>query len=278
MSFLPANNLEPPPVVATGDDPDRIDESLNTILPESERRPYDIRQIITRIVDNGNFFELKPEFAKNVVVGFARLNGHTVGVNASQPLVMGGILDVDASDKSARFVRFCDAFNIPILNLVDSPAFTTSTKTEREGLIRHGAKMLFAQCETTVPKVTLVVRKALAGSYIAMGSRGVGTDILFAWPSAQFGTYGVDAAFSVLLRTSVLKNRLAKEKDPQALEQQWRKKFFDDYIDVFKVAPWRHVDDIIEPKKSRPALIRAFEILATKKKERAWRKHGNIPL
>ncbi|MDI7260078.1 MAG: acyl-CoA carboxylase subunit beta [Thermodesulfobacteriota bacterium] len=278
LSFLPDSNLQNPPIVETGDDPNRVDEGLNSILPESPKQPYDMRQIINRIVDNSYFFEIKPNFAKNVIVGFARLNGHTIGINASQPLFMGGILDVDASDKSSRFVRFCDAMNIPILNLIDSPAFITSTKTERQGLIRHGAKMLFSQCETTVPKVSLVVRKGLAGSYIAMGSRGVGADILFSWPSGQFGTYGVDAAFSVLLRTSILKNRLAKAENPKALEQEWRKRFYDEYIDVFAVAPFRHVDDIIEPKETRPAIIKAFEILSTKKKERPWRKHGNIPL
>ncbi len=278
LAFLPSNNRENPPFIDTGDDPNRMDEELNHILPEEKEKGYDMHLIIERVVDNGYFFELKPNFAKNLMIGFARLAGHTVGIVASQPLWMGGALDSDAADKGARFIRFCDAFNIPILNVLDSPGYLVGTKMEQAGIIRHGAKMLYAQSETTVPKITLIVRKAGGGAHSGMGAPGSAADLTFAWPTAEVGQFGVDAAMSVLTRTRTLKERLAKAEDPDALIEQWKKEYYDKNLNIYNVLPLRHADDIIEPKETRPLLIKALDTLRDKKVERPWKKHGNIPL
>lgn len=279
ISFLPAHNKEMPPRVNTGDDPERRDESLLDIVPGDMKRPYEMHKVIERIVDARQFFELKPSYAPNLITGLARLNGLTVGIIANQPMVYGGCLDAKSACKGARFTRFCDAFNIPIIHIIDTPAYLVGTQSEREGIIRHGAKMLYAESEATVPVLCVVLRKGYGGAFVAMGSRTLGVaDYYVAWPTAELSIFGVDAGMSILLRSSRLKKTLAEAKDQKTLLQSWKDEYYKKYIDLYSVAPGRHVDDIIEPANTRPCLIKALELLLTKKKELPWKKHGNIPL
>lgn len=265
LSFLPSNNLDEAPVFDTGDDANRVDESLNTLLPDNPNQPYNMKDVIKSIVDNGEFFESQEHFAQNIITCFARLDGQTVGIIANQPSVMAGCLDINASDKAARFIRFCDAFNIPLVNLVDVPGFLPGTDQEYGGIIRHGAKMLYAYCEATVPKITVITRKAYGGSYLAMCSQDLGADQVFAWPSAEIAVMGPAGAANIIFRG-----------DPDI--QQKTAEYMAEFATPYKAAERGFVDIVIEPKETRPRIITALNMLASKREARPAKKHGNIPL
>ena len=273
LSFLPANNLEDPPYAAPTDDPERMEESLQTIIPNNPRKPYDIVQVIDAVVDDGLFFEMQPFWARNIVIGFARLDGYPIGVVANQPAHLAGVLDIDSSVKAARFVRFCDAFNIPLLTFVDVPGFMPGTQQEYGGIIRHGAKLLYAYCEATVPKLTVITRKAYGGAYDVMSSKHIRADFNFAWPTAEIAVMGVDAAVKIIFRREL--NDAASPAARQAeLVEDYQNRFANPYV----AAERGYVDDVIEPKETRPALIRALRLAQNKRQSLPARKHGNIPL
>jgi len=273
MSYLPSNNMEDPPVVDTGDDPNRTDEHLAEIIPDDPDKPYDVKEVIYSVVDNGEFLEVQPLWAPNIVVGFARLNGRTVGIVANQPLYYAGALDINSSIKAGRFVRFCDAFNIPIITFVDVPGFLPGLDQEHGGIIRNGAKLLYAYCEATVPKITVILRKAYGGAYDVMGSKHSGADINMAWPTAEIAVMGPEGAINIIFR-----KELAKAKDPEKrrkeLVAEYRKKFANPYVAAEK----GYIDDVIEPAETRPKLISSLEMLVTKREPRPAKKHANIPL
>lgn len=273
LGFLPQNNLETPPTIATADDPDRLDNQLNTFMPDSPNIPYDMREIITTVVDEHEFCEVQEHFATNVVIGFGRLDGHTVGIVANQPIAMAGCLDTAASEKAARFIRTCDAFNIPIVSFVDVPGFLPGTEQEWDGIINRGAKLLYAYCEATVPKLTVITRKAYGGAYIVMGSKHVGGDVNLAWPTAEIAVMGAKGAVNILHRREI-----ASAEDPEAAATT----FIDEYEERFNT-PWQaarmgYIDDVIEPAETRQALIRGLQLTHTKREYSPARKHGNIPL
>ena len=265
LSFLPSNNMEEVPIVDTGDDPDRQEDSLNSVIPDNPNAPYDMKDIIRAIVDNGEFYEVHKYFATNIITCFARFDGRSVGIIANQPNVMAGCLDVDASDKSARFIRFCDAFGIPLVNLVDVPGFLPGVDQEYNGIIRHGAKMLYAYSEATVPKVTVITRKAYGGSYIAMCCRELGADQVMAWPSAEIAVMGPAGAANIIFR-----------KDPD--KDQKTAEYVEEFATPYKAAERGYADMIIEPKETRPYIITALNALASKREVGPSKKHGNIPL
>lgn len=273
MSFLPQNNQEDPPFVATSDDPLRMDEALDSVVPENPNKAYDMKDIIRHIVDDGDFLEVHQHFAMNIVVGFARLGGHTVGIVAQQPTVLAGVLDINSSTKGARFVRFCDCFSIPIVTLVDVPGFMPGTAQEHGGIIRNGAKLLYAYCEATVPKVTVITRKAYGGAYDVMSSKHIRGDVNLAWPTAEIAVMGPEGAINILYR-----RELAAADDPETLRarlvQEYREKFANPYI----AAARGFIDDVIEPRETRPYLINALEMLQNKRDTNPPKKHGNIPL
>jgi acetyl-CoA carboxylase carboxyltransferase component len=273
LSYLPQNYLDDPPFIPNGDDSLRTDESLDSIIPGDPGKPYDVKEIIQRIVDNAQFYEIHEGFAQNIIVGFARLGGRSVGIVANQPQVLAGVLDIDASEKAARFVRFCDAFNIPIVTLVDVPGFMPGPTQEHGGIIRSGAKLLYAYCEATVPKVTIVLRKAYGGAYIVMSSKHLRGDINFAWPSAEIAVMGPDGAVSIVFRKEI-----EKAVDPSSrkadLINEYREKFANPYV----AAEHGYLDDIIEPSETRPRLINALEMLQNKRDFNPAKKHGNMPL
>jgi acetyl-CoA carboxylase carboxyltransferase component len=272
MSYLPQNNNEDPPQVTPYDPTDRADEALNTLIPEDENQPYDIRDAITRIFDRDSFLEIHPDFAPNAVVGFVRLDGYSVGIVANQPAYMSGALNIDASDKISRFIRICDAYNIPVVTFIDCPGFLPGTEQEYGGVIRHGAKIIYAYCEATVPKISIVTRKAMGGAYVAMSSKQMRTDLAFAWPTAQIAVMGAEAAAKVLYREEV-----RNAPDPEAREREliahYREKFFNPY----RAADVGQIDEVIEPKETRPRLVRALEILRTKVQTNPAKKHGLVP-
>ncbi len=272
LGYLPQNNMEDPPFLQS-DDPLRMDETLNSIVPDDANKPYDIKDVIRPIVDSGQFFEIHEGYAQNIVVGFARLGGHSVGIVANQPAVLAGVLDIDASEKGARFVRFCDAFNIPIITLEDVPGFLPGTFQEHHGIIRSGAKLLYAYCEATVPKLTVVTRKAYGGAYCVMSSKHIRSDINLAWPTAEIAVMGPDGAVNIIFR-----RELEKAKDPVAkkaeLVAEYREKFASPYV----AAERGYIDDVIEPKETRPRLINALAMLSNKRDANPAKKHGNIPL
>lgn len=272
LSFLPSNNMETAPVLES-DDMNRLEEALNEIIPDNSNKPYDVHDVIKIIVDSADFYEVQPFYAKNIVTGFARLNGRSVGIIANQPKVLAGCLDVNASDKAARFVRTCDAYNIPILNIVDVPGFLPGTSQEYGGIIRHGAKMLYAYSEATVPKVTLITRKAYGGSYLAMCSKELGADIVMAWPSAEIAVMGPQGAANIIFR-----NDIKNAADPVAMRQQKIDEYTGEFATPYKAAERGFVDDVIEPSATRPRLIDAFDMLSSKRENRPGKKHGNIPL
>jgi propionyl-CoA carboxylase beta chain len=273
LSYLPQNYLEDPPFLPNGDDSLRTDETLDSIIPEDPGKPYDVKEIIRRIVDSAQFYEIHEAFAQNIIVGFARLGGHSIGIVANQPNVLAGVLDIDASEKAARFVRFCDAFNIPLITLVDVPGFMPGPTQEHRGIIRSGAKLLYAYCEATVPKVTIVLRKAYGGAYIVMSSKHLRGDINLAWPSAEIAVMGPEGAVSI-----VFKKEMEKANDPQQhmahLITEYRDKFANPYV----AAEHGYLDDVIEPSETRPRLINALEMLQNKRDVNPAKKHGNIPL
>jgi acetyl-CoA carboxylase carboxyltransferase component len=272
LMYLPQNNMEDPPFLP-GDDPLRMDERLDTIIPNDPNKPYDIKEVIRMIVDGGQFFEIHENYASNIVVGFARLGGHSVGIVANQPAVLAGVLDIDASEKGARFVRFCDSFNIPIITFEDVPGFLPGTNQEHHGIIRSGAKLLYAYCEATVPKLTVITRKAYGGAYCVMSSKHIRSDLNLAWPSAEIAVMGPDGAVNIIFR-----KELEKAEDPvqkkAELVAEYRQKFASPYV----AAERGYIDDVIEPKETRPRLINALEMLSNKRDANPAKKHGNIPL
>jgi propionyl-CoA carboxylase beta chain len=273
MSFLPQNNLELPPRMETGDDPERMDEALDRIIPDSPNKPYDMRDVVSLIVDNGEFFEVQEHFAKNMIVGFSRLNGRPVGVVGNQPAQMAGVLDIASSEKAARFVRFCDAFNIPLLTFMDVPGFLPGTSQEWGGIIRHGAKLLYAFTEATVPKLTVITRKAYGGAYDVMNSKHLGADFNFAWPQAEIAVMGPEGAVNIVYRRELL-----AAEDQSAVRQQKTEEFRERFANPFIAAERGYVDDVIEPHETRPRVIRALRMLENKVDTMPRKKHGNIPL
>ena len=273
LSFLPSNNMDDPPRIACNDPIDRQDEKLNSIVPTESNRPYDIRKLITGVVDNNYFFEIQEHFARNLVIGFARLNGQSVGIVANQPAYLAGVLDIDASVKGARFVRFCDCFNIPIITFEDVPGFLPGVSQEYGGIIRHGAKLLYAFAEATVPKITVVTRKAYGGAYCVMGSKHIRTDINFAYPTAEIAVMGAEGAVEILYRRD-----LAAAEDPIEARKTKVEEFRDKFASPYIAAERGYIDEVIEPKQTRRKLIRALKLLENKRDQNPPRKHGNIPL
>ncbi|PID85055.1 MAG: methylmalonyl-CoA carboxyltransferase [Chloroflexi bacterium] len=273
MSYLPANNMEEPPFKATADSPQRTEEALNSIVPDNPHKPYDIKEAINLIVDDGEFFEIHQHFAQNIVVGFARLGGFSVGIVANQPMVLAGVLDIESSEKAARFVRFCDAFNIPLIVFEDVPGFLPGTDQEYGGIIRHGAKLLYAFCEATVPKITVVTRKAYGGAYCVMNSKHIRSDLNLAWPSAEIAVMGPDGAVNIIFR-----RELAEAEDPAAKKAELVEEYRELFANPFVAAQRGFIDDVIEPKETRPYLINALHMLQNKRDENPPKKHGNMPL
>jgi methylmalonyl-CoA decarboxylase subunit alpha len=273
ISYLPSNHEEDPPIYACEDDPLRLDESLEQIVPPAMQKGYDMRQVILRIVDDGDFLEILSRFAPNIITGFGRMDGRTVGIVANQPLVMAGCLDVDASDKAARFIRFCDSFNIPLVNLVDVPGYFPGVKQEHMGIIRHGAKMLYAYSEATVPKITLALRKEYGGAVMGMCCVGMGVDIMMAWPVAQLVVLDTAAAVNLIYRKEI-----DGASDPKAFQEEKIKEYDYKYSNPFYAANNLLVDTIIEPRETRKQLIMALRRLRGKKRPAPFRRHGNMPL
>ncbi len=273
LSFLPQNNSQDPPKIINTDDPNRIDHNLINIIPDDPRHPYDVKEIINSIVDEHRFFEVHELFAPNIVVGYARLGGNVVGIVANQPMHLAGALDIDSSNKAARFIRFCDAFNIPIVTLVDTPGYMPGSNQEHNGIIRHGSKLLYAYCEATVPKITLVLGKAYGGAYIAMGSKNLRTDINYAWPTARCAVLGGEAAVKIMNRKDI-----AAASDPDKLRKQLVDEFVSKFENPYVAASHGTVDDIIDPAQTRPMLIKALELVSNKREHQLQRKHGNINL
>ncbi len=273
LSYLPLNNAEDPPFVPTDDPHDRMDAELETIVPADAQKPYDMKRVIERVVDAGSWFEVQPEFAMNLIVGFARLGGRAVGIVANQPAVLAGCVDIDASMKGARFIRFCDAFNLPIVTFEDVPGFLPGTTQEYGGIIRHGAKMLYAYCEATVPKLTVITRKGYGGSYDVMASKHIRADVNLAWPGAMIAVMGSAGAAKI-----IHKREIEKAADPKAMEAARTAEYDTMFNHPYRAAARGFIDDVIEAPKTRPILIRSLELLKTKHEERPVRKHGNIPL
>jgi acetyl-CoA carboxylase carboxyltransferase component len=273
LSFLPSNNMEEPPIVECTDSFDRMEEALNTIVPTNLNKGYDMRDVIHMVFDDGEFYEVMPLYAMNILIGFSRLNGRTVGVVANQPNVLAGCLDINASDKAARFVRFCDAFNIPLISFVDTPGFLPGTGQEYGGVIRHGAKMLYAYSEATVPKITIVTRKSTGGAYLAMASKNLRNDLNYAWPTAQIAVMGAKGAIEILM-----KKELDAAEDKQKFMAEQEELYNENVANPYIAAAHGYIDDIFEPKTTRPRLIKALEMLSTKNDDLPAKKHGNIPL
>ncbi len=269
FNYLPLSNREKPPIRPSGDPVGRVDESLDTLVPANANQPYDIKELITKVVDDGDFFELQPEYAKNIVIGFARMDGATVGIVANQPLVLAGCLDIKSSIKAARFVRFCDAFHIPVVTFVDVPGFMPGTSQEYGGIIKHGAKLLYAYAEATVPKITVITRKAYGGAYDVMASKHLRGDVNFAWPNAEIAVMGAKGAVEIIFRED--------KGDPEKLaakEAEYKRRFANPFV----AAERGYIDDVIQPHETRQRICRSLKMLKDKKLENPWRKHGNIPL
>ncbi len=273
LSFVPQNNMEDPPKVECTDPIDRMDSELNDIVPENPNKPYDMVKLIERVVDDGDFFQVHEDYAQNLVVGFSRLGGKTVGIIGNQPLVNAGCLDLNASVKGARFIRFCDCFNIPLLTFEDVPGFLPGTDQEWRGIIRHGAKLLYAYCEATVPKITVITRKAYGGAYDVMSSKHIRGDINYAYPTAEIAVMGPKGAVEIVNRKQIAEADNAEEMTNKLMEE-YREKFANPYV----AAEHGFIDDIIIPERTRPRLIRAFEMLENKVDTNPKKKHGNIPL
>ncbi len=273
LSFLPQNNLETPPRVETGDDPERADSELDSLVPENPNKPYDMREVVKRVVDDGEFFELHEHWAKNIICGFARLDGYSVGIVGNQPAQMAGVLDIDASSKAARFVRTCDAYNIPILTFCDVPGFLPGTSQEWGGIIRHGAKLLYAFTEATVPKITVITRKAYGGAYVVMASKHLLADFNFAWPQAEVAVMGAEGAVNIIYR-----RELADEKTPEGRREQLMADYKERFANPYSAAERGYIDDVIVPHETRRTVITALHTLLTKRVDQPKRKHGNIPL
>jgi acetyl-CoA carboxylase carboxyltransferase component len=273
LSFLPSNNLEDPPYFEPEDDADRPCDGIIDVIPDASNKPYDMKRVVAEIVDDGDFFEVYPLWAMNIVCGFARVDGHVVGIVGNQPQVLAGTLDIDASEKAARFVRTCDAFNIPLVTFVDVPGFLPGTDQEYGGIIRHGAKLLYAYCEATVPRVQIITRKGYGGAYVVMDSKSIGADLAFAWPSAEIAVMGPQGAVGIIFRKEI---EAAADSDTRRAEliEEYTERFANPYI----AAERGYVDDVIDPRETRRVLVRSLEMLRTKKEKLPQRKHGNVPL
>jgi propionyl-CoA carboxylase beta chain len=273
LSFLPQNNLDPPPHFPPTDPPNREDPELDTLIPDEPTKPYDIKDVVRRVVDDGEFLEVHERFAENIVCGFARLGGHSVGIVGNQPHSLAGVLDIDSSSKAARFVRTCDAFNVPLVTFVDVPGFLPGTDQEWRGIIRHGAKLLYAYCEATVPKLAVITRKAYGGAYDVMSSKHIRADFNFAWPTAEVAVMGPEGAVNIVFR-----KELEDSDDPEARRQELIADYREQFANPYVAAERGYVDDVIEPRRTRPILIDALQTALTKREPRPRRKHGNIPL
>ena len=273
VSFIPSNNLDDPPLIASDDPASRMDDELNSIIPDVPTKGYDMKSVIRKVVDHGDFMEVQEHFAGNIVVGFARLAGQPVGIVAQQPLVLAGVLDIDSSDKAARFVRFCDCFNIPIITFEDVPGFLPGVRQEHGGIIRHGAKLLYAYCEATVPKLTVITRKAYGGAYDVMNSKHVRGDINYAWPTAEIAVMGVDGAVNI-----IFKDQIESSENPDATRQRLVLDYQEKITNPYVAAGRGFIDDVIEPRQTRPKLISALQMLRNKRDTNPPKKHGNIPL
>ena len=273
LSYLPSNNLDVPPAVEPEDDPERSCPELQTILPDSPNQPYDMLDVVRSVVDDGDFFEYFPNWAQNIVCGFARVDGRTVGVVGNQPKVFAGVLDINSAEKAGRFVRTCDAFNIPLLTFCDVPGFLPGVDQEHGGIIRHGAKLLYAYCEATVPKVTVITRKAYGGAYDVMSSKHVRGDVNLAWPTARIAVMGVEGAVNIIFR-----DELAAAEDPEAERARLTREYEERFANPYVAAGRGYLDDVIVPSETRPRVIAAFEMLEGKRDDQPRRKHGNIPL
>jgi acetyl-CoA carboxylase carboxyltransferase component len=273
MSFLPANNMEDPPQYASTDDPERRCETLADLIPDSPREPYDMHDVIRDVVDDGDFFEIFPLWAMNILTGFARLDGHSVGIIANQPKVLAGTLDIESSEKAARFVRFCDAFNIPLVTFVDVPGFLPGTAQEYGGIIRRGAKLLYAFTEASVPRLTVITRKAYGGAYVVMNSKHIRSDVSFSWPTAEIAVMGPEGAVNIVFR-----KELKEAEDPTTRRKELIHEYEERFANPYIAADRGYVDDVIEPAETRIRLIQALRMLKTKREAVPARKHGNIPL
>jgi propionyl-CoA carboxylase beta chain len=273
LSFIPQNNLEDSPFVPTEDDPQRMDPRLRDMVPDDPGKSYDMKELIGMVVDDGNFLEVHAMWAKNIVCGFARFGGHSVGIVANQPAFLAGVLDIDSSKKAGRFVRFCDAFNIPIVTFVDVPGFLPGTDQEHYGIITHGSKLLFAYCEATVPKVTVVTRKAYGGAYVVMSSKHIRGDVNLAFPTAEFAVMGPDGAVNIVFR-----KELAESEDPVVRKEELVEDYREKFANPFKAAELGYIDEVIKPEETRPKIVEALQMLATKRDTNPPKKHGNIPL
>ncbi|NLK68985.1 MAG: methylmalonyl-CoA carboxyltransferase [Clostridiaceae bacterium] len=273
LSFLPDNNLSDSELMNNDDDLNRVVAELNSIVPEDANKPYDMKEIISSIVDNSNFLEVQEDFAKNIIIGFARINGRAIGIIANQPKVNAGVLDVNSSDKASRFVRFCDAFNIPVVTFTDVPGYLPGVEQEHNGIIRHGAKLLYAFAEATVPKINVIVRKAYGGAYIAMNSKHLGADMVFAWPTAEIAVMGPEGAANI-----IFKKDIAQSDDPITFRTEKIQEYKDKFSNPYVAASRGYVDDVIEPAKTRIHIAAALEMLTSKRETRPSKKHGNIPL
>jgi acetyl-CoA carboxylase carboxyltransferase component len=273
FSYLPSNNMDDPPFIPTNDPSTRMDDVLNEIIPDSPNQPYDMHDVLKHLMDNGIYFEVQPDYARNIIIGFARLGGRSVGIVAQQPSVLAGALDINASDKAARFVRFCDCFNIPIVTFEDVPGFMPGISQEHGGIIRHGAKLLYAYCEATVPKVTVITRKAYGGAYDVMSSKHIRGDINYAWPTAEIAVTGVDGAVNI-----IFKEEIEASDDPEARRQELVEDYQEKFANPYIAAARGYIDEVIEPRETRFKLITALNMLANKRDSNPPKKHGNIPL
>ncbi|MSV80776.1 MAG: methylmalonyl-CoA carboxyltransferase, partial [Actinobacteria bacterium] len=273
FGFLPSNNLEEAPATESDDDPDRLCENLRTILPASSNQPYDMKKVIKEVVDDGEFFEYFPHWAKSIVCGFSRVEGRSVGVVGNQPMILAGVLDIESAEKAARFVRTCDAFNIPLLTFVDVPGFLPGVDQEYGGIIRHGAKLLYAYCEATVPRIQIITRKAYGGAYVVMDSKSIGSDLAYAWPTAELAVMGPQGAVEIVYR-----RELQQAADPVARRAELVQEYTDKYANPYNAAERGYIDDVIDPAETRQKIVAGLRMLRTKREELPHRKHGNVPL
>ena len=273
LSYLPSNNLSSPPPVNPSDDPQRLLTGLEGVIPSDPQKPYDVHLVIEQIVDDGEFLEIQPDYARNLVTGYARLDGQTVGIVANQPDYLAGVLDINASDKGARFIRFCDAFHIPLITLVDTPGFLPGTDQEYGGIIRHGAKLIYAYAEATVPKLAIILRKAYGGAYIVMSSKHLLSDLNFAWPNAEIAVMGPDGAVNIVFR-----KELSDAANPAEKRSELINRYREEFANPYLAASRGYLDDVIHPQESRARLIAGLDSLRNKRQPTPPRKHGNIPL
>jgi acetyl-CoA carboxylase carboxyltransferase component len=273
LSFLPSNNLEQPPTVDGADDPERLCPELNDILPDSANHPYDMHAVIRATVDDGEFFEYFPHWAKSILCGFARVDGQSIGVVGNQPMVLAGVLDIESAEKAARFVRTCDAFNIPIVTFIDVPGFLPGVDQEYGGIIRHGAKLLYAYCEASVPRISVITRKAYGGAYVVMDSKSIGSDLSFAWPSAELAVMGPQGAVEIVYR-----RELQQAADPASRRAELVAEYSDRYANPYAAAERGFIDDVIDPSETRRKIVAGLRVLRSKREDLPQRKHGNVPL